>query len=97
MIVCAAIKVTTGDDKLDDVYVHIRHYLCHQLMSVRREMIYPGDDTKRILMLQNQTQGFITNNNIFVDRKEALKIAIANNQIIKKYRPFDILMSEDLY
>lgn len=43
-------------------------------------------------------QGFLTNHNRFVDRKEALKIALDNNQVLdlKEIRG-DELYSEDLY
>lgn len=41
-------------------------------------------------------QGFVTNTNRFVDRREALKIAIAANQLIEQ-TTFPELYSEDLY
>lgn len=44
----------------------------------------------------NEIQGFITTNDRFVDRYEALKIAEENNQIKFKHNPTDILLSEDL-
>ena len=40
-------------------------------------------------------QGFLTNKGRFVDRKEGLKIAIKNNQLINP--PRNELYSEDLY
>jgi len=40
-------------------------------------------------------QGFMTDCGKFVDRIEGLKIATEANQIIKKYRPYDELLSED--
>ena len=43
------------------------------------------------------TQGFLTNANKFVDRKEALVIAIAAGQVVIKHNPQDELCSEDLY
>jgi len=44
-------------------------------------------------------QGFITDDERFVDRKEAFKIVVACNQLKDKYDPFapPTLMSEDLY
>lgn len=45
----------------------------------------------------NFVQGFITNTNRFVDRKEALVIAKEANQLIRKTPPEDILFSEDLW
>jgi hypothetical protein len=41
-------------------------------------------------------QGFLTSLNRFVDRKEGLKIAIEQNQIIFKHGSENILFSEDL-
>lgn len=47
---------------------------------------------------KNSVQGFLTSKNRFVDRKEALKIALAANQVldISNLRG-EILFSEDLY
>ena len=47
-------------------------------------------------------QGFIAMSTVnggrrFVDRKEALEIAIRANQKITKHHPLDELLSEDLY
>lgn len=47
-------------------------------------------------ILRNAEQGFVTDKEIFVDRKQALKIAKHYKQIKKKHPPKDILMSEDL-
>lgn len=47
-------------------------------------------------VLRLAEQGFITDNGIFVDRKQALKIAKHYKQIKKKHPPKNILMSEDL-
>lgn len=41
-------------------------------------------------------QGFVTNKNRFVDRKEAMEIARAANQLITS-STFDELYSEDIY
>jgi hypothetical protein len=50
---------------------------------------------------KNMTQGFVTNNNVFVNRQQAYTIAYAANQIIgpnKGYPTNEIgLTSEDLY
>lgn len=45
----------------------------------------------------NCEQGFLTNLNRFVDRKEALKIAIAANQELHKWCDTDELYSEDIF
>jgi hypothetical protein len=43
-------------------------------------------------------QGFVTSTGRFVDRKEGLKIALTNNQVLdKKEIRGDELYSEDLY
>jgi hypothetical protein len=42
-------------------------------------------------------QGFVTDKGSFVDRVEALAIAERFAQIVEKHRPFDILLSEDLF
>jgi hypothetical protein len=42
-------------------------------------------------------QGFITNYDRFVDRKEALKIAERNNKGLNKFYKSDELYSEDLF
>ncbi len=42
-------------------------------------------------------QGFIDNKGMFQSRKEALEIAKAANQLIRKTQPEDELFSEDLY
>jgi hypothetical protein len=47
-------------------------------------------------ILRNAEQGFITYNGVFVNRKQALKIAKHYNQIKQKHSPEDELMSEDL-
>lgn len=43
------------------------------------------------------TQGFILDDGRFVDRFEALAIAQANGQLIRKTQPEDRLFSEDLW
>ena len=46
--------------------------------------------------LRDAVQGFVTEDNFFVDRKEALVIAEYFNQIKFKHEPKDELLSEDL-
>lgn len=43
------------------------------------------------------TQGFIDNRGVFLNRKEALKVAQVAGQIRNKTMPDDRLFSEDLY
>lgn len=47
-------------------------------------------------VLRNAEQGFVTERNIYVDRKTALKIAKHYKQIKHKHPPKDELLSEDL-
>jgi hypothetical protein len=42
-------------------------------------------------------QGFLTNTNKFVDREEAVLIAVNANQIINEYYNSNMLFSEDIY
>lgn len=42
-------------------------------------------------------QGFLTNTNRFVDRKEALEIAAKENQLLNPLSVGNILFSEDIY
>lgn len=51
---------------------------------------------KPLGVLRNSEQGFMTDNNVFVDRKLALKIAKHYKQIKHKHPPYDQLLSEDL-
>jgi len=48
-------------------------------------------------VLRCAEQGFVTKNNIFVDRKTGLEIAQYYNQIKTKHPPLDELLSEDLF
>lgn len=45
----------------------------------------------------NTEQGFLTNTDRFVDRREAYDIAVSANQIINKYKTNNELYSEDIY
>lgn len=45
----------------------------------------------------DHTQGFMTSLGRFVDRKEGLRIAKEQNQIIEKHPCFDELYSEDMW
>ncbi|WKT00488.1 hypothetical protein NYR30_04160 [Gallibacterium salpingitidis] len=92
VIVCAAIKFNCESNKLSRELVipMVRHYSpdAHRVLNTIEEFY----KTKQI------EQGFITNFSRYVDRKEALKIAKANNQIKHDigYEP-DELYSEMLY
>ena len=92
LIVCAAIRF-----ELIDHYIETRECI---LPMVRH---YSPDAHKTLNLLSYEyeykeiEQGFITNKGRFVDRKEALEIAKANNQIRHKTGGSDELYSEDLY
>lgn len=112
-IVCAANKVfvkeweDTPKECLNRIYAGIRHGYCFGEMKEAQEtycelLLLWCDrvavrDELRIAMVNNTTQGFLTNLNRFVDRKEALEIAKSAEQIIHKHNPQDELLSEDLY
>lgn len=46
---------------------------------------------------QNPEQGFIDQHGVYMDRFEALSVAVAAKQLIRKTTPEDRLFSEDLY
>lgn len=98
LIVCSAIKFSMTnffDSNYDKYFIlpMVRHYSPD------------GEEILNLIAIQNTAyeineleQGFITNKGRFVDRKEALAIAKANNQIICDigYEPKE-LYSEMLY
>jgi hypothetical protein len=68
----------------------LRHCNCFPLLY---EMYPP------IVHTHEEVQGFLTSQNTFVDRFEALKIATEAGQLVgrEKHSPEDRLMSEDIY
>lgn len=89
-IVCAAVKCKLGGNNRGSGAVNIiagvRHAEC---MAIVRTL---GGANVRI---NSDQQGFLTNNNKFVDRKQAYRIAIDAVQIEDKGKGY--LISEDLY
>lgn len=85
-IVCAAIHTLGEKDMANNPLIHcgLRHsYILWQSELISRN---PHD------------QGFLTSKNRFVNRKEALIIALDNNQVINLAEiRGDNLYSEDLY
>ena len=69
------------------IFVGDRHDLIFRIMS--------KFGVERLIAIRGK-QGFITTLNRFVDRVEALEIATRENQILKKYRPLNQLLSEDM-
>jgi len=89
-IICAAIRI----EDTGKVYYGHRHNHCNE--AARGELSWTMN-RQEILKLE-QTQGFITSQNRFVDRKEGLIIALVNNQVLDKAEiRGDSLHSEDLY
>lgn len=79
-----------------------RHHNCYATLSAIGKAIDFEDRVLRAFeRLENKrdNQGFITNTNRFVDRKEGYQIAVSANQIVNgiidKNNP--ILISENLY
>jgi len=68
------------------------HIICGayhgECLKIAKDAGFPKPDYK-------MGQGFLTTKLRFVLRKEALMIAEREEQIVKKHRPFDILLSED--
>lgn len=70
----------------------LRHHNCISTFALMRGFPY---DSETLLLLQTQVQGFLTNQNRFVDRIEAARIAIVAEQIEDVFKKK--LYSEDLY
>ena len=89
-IICAAIKIVeTGK-----VFYGHRHDQC--LNSLNNELSWTMN--RQEILKVKKVQGFVTSEGRFVDRKEGLKIALENDQIIDKTQiRGDNLYSEDLY
>lgn len=89
-IICAAIR----HEDTGKIYYGHRHNHCIDASNGELSWTLNRQEISKI----KRTQGYITNKNRFVDRKEALQIALANNQVIdiKQIRGNE-LYSEDLY
>lgn len=87
-IICAAIRLEN-----DKIYYGHRHNHCIQAAN---DALTWGMSRKTIMSLKKE-QGFITNENKFVNREEAWNIAEAANQIIEVSGVKGTLYSEDLY
>lgn len=87
-IVCAAVKFL---DLIITGYNHTDCYVIIELIS----------NEYATFCMQKEAEGFLTSEKRFVDRKEAWKIAVANNQINFKKFPDNgensELISENLY
>lgn len=89
-IICAAIR----HDDTGKIYYGHRHNHCLDASNGELSWTLSRQEINKI----KRTQGFITNLNRFVDRKEALQIALSNNQVLdlNEVRGNE-LYSEDLY
>lgn len=85
-IICAAIHNTEDKDMAGYPLIYCGHRHCNILWQ------------SKLISRDPDHQGFLTSSGRFVDRKEGLKIALENNQILNVN---DIrgnnLYSEDLY
>ena len=88
IIICAAIKL----EDTGKIYYGHRHNHCITAMTDNLSWYMNRQEISKLKTIQ----GFITSNNRFVDRKEAMIIAKENNQIISNSNS-DKLYSEDLY
>lgn len=79
---CAAIKLPDGT-----VILGAYHGEC---------LKKAGESGVPRLVVQQRDDGFATESGRFVDRVEGLRIATDEGQIIKKYNPTDVLLSEDI-
>lgn len=87
IIICAAVLYN------GIVVTGRRHRDCNNTI----ELLVNKSGTK---LPDREDQGFMTSVGRYVDRKEAFKIAKANNQLIHKMFDYDeegVLTSEDLY
>ena len=89
-IICAAIQIVeTGK-----VFYGHRHNHCFTALN---DCLSWTMNRQEIAFVE-KIQGFVTSNGRFVDRKEALIIALENDQVLDKSQiRGDDLYSEDLY
>lgn len=76
MIVCSAVKVTINN--IEEIILGSRHYdkiMRNQITALNQAYSIVG------VTIKDVEQGFYTNRERFVNRKEAMEIAIARKQI----------------
>jgi hypothetical protein len=66
-----------------------RHHNCIDIMKTIGGL--------RSVIIGEMTEGFLTSDNRFVDRMEAMEIAVSQNQVTQLHNPKIGLFSEDLY
>lgn len=87
-IICAAIQLENGK-----IFYGHRHTHCLEAINGELSWTMNRQEIDKV----NKTQGFITNENKFVDRKQAWMTAEKANQIIRQSGGYGTLYSEDLY
>lgn len=109
IIICSAIHFDDGKEyahqpnniKTGFVVCGRRHHNCYNVLASLGKALGLEERIRVIIqVVDRDSQGFLTNKNKFVDRKEGMKIAKAANQLINPaLHPEDdgILTSEDLY
>lgn len=88
-IICAAIRI----DDIGKIFYGHRHNHCIEAMNGELSWTMNRQEISKV----KKTQGFITNQNRFVGREEALTIALENNQVLDMTGISKQLFSEDLY
>jgi hypothetical protein len=96
-IICSAIHFDDGKEYIHQpknikngfVICGHRHHNCFMTIKILREKRIDFQEAK-------ETQGFLTNKNIFLTREEAMEIAKSNGQISADLKNKE-LFSEDLY
>lgn len=109
-ILCAAIYFNDGKEYPNQpkninsgfIVTGRRHHNCYATLSAIGSALGMQEIAKNTFeRIDRDSQGFITSSDRYVDRKEGLQIALANNQVYhsmhKHATPDDILISEDLY
>jgi hypothetical protein len=79
MIICAAVRTANG-----------KIYAGHRHCDAIRSAVGHGEPTP----ITQKMQGFLTNDRVFVDRKDAAQIAFICGQITE---PKETLFSEDVW
>jgi hypothetical protein len=100
-IICAAIYIDDGKAHMHQpkniptgfVIAGRRHHNCIYIST----LLDDPNNVIRIKVKQRDTQGFLTSEDRFVGREEALIIAKRENQVIQPELVSEILISEDLY
>lgn len=89
-IICSAVQLVESGK----IYYGHRHDQCNNSMNGELSWTMNRQEISKV----KKIQGFVTSKNRFVDRKEALKIALENNQVLDKTQiRGDNLYSEDIY